>query len=86
MYYGTDIVLDGEVCIVDFNGKEDWNKIVSEAKRKNYTIYNPKYICFDILTVQEFFGFKQSKDSDDDLGGICHGFWFYGRGSVCCFG
>lgn len=60
IYYGTDIVLDGEVCIIDEKGKEDWNRIVSEAKRKNHTIYNPKYICFDILTLDEFYGFKQS--------------------------
>lgn len=60
LYYGTDIVIDGEVCIVDENGKEDWNRIVSEAKRKNHIIYNPRYICFDIMTKEQFYGFKQS--------------------------
>lgn len=60
LYYGKDIILDGEVCIIDYNGKEDWNRAVSEAKRKNHTIYNPRYVCFDILTPDEFYGIKQS--------------------------
>ena len=59
-YYGTDIVLDGEICVINPDGKEDWNRAVSEAKRKNHTIYNPMYVCFDILSLDEFYGFKQS--------------------------
>lgn len=60
-YYGTNIVLDGEICIIDPNGKEDWNRAVSEAKRKDHTIYNPMYICFDILTQDEFYGLSDSR-------------------------
>lgn len=60
LYYGTDIVLDGEICVINPDGKEDWNRAVSEAKRKNHTIYNPMYVCFDILSLDEFYGFKQS--------------------------
>jgi len=60
LYKGVDIVLDGEICVINPDGKEDWNRAVSEAKRKNHTIYNPMYVCFDILTLDEFYGFKQS--------------------------
>lgn len=49
-----DTILDGEVCIVDENGKEDFTSIQKEIRRKNHTIPNPKYIVFDILSTQEF--------------------------------
>lgn len=47
-------VLDGEVCIVDENGKEDFQSIMKEIKRKDHTIQNPMYILFDYLTLDEF--------------------------------
>ena len=28
-YFGQNVVFDGEVCIVDSTGKEDWNRAVS---------------------------------------------------------
>ena len=49
-----DIILDGEMCIVDNNGIEDFNTVVGDIKRKNYTIQNPKFIIFDVLTHSEF--------------------------------
>lgn len=50
-----EFVLDGECCIVDINGDEDFISIVSEIKRKNWTIQNPCYKVFDCLTLEEFF-------------------------------
>lgn len=47
-------VLDGELCIVDENGKEDFTAISSEYNRKNHTIERPKYFVFDMLTRDEF--------------------------------
>ena len=47
------LVLDGELCIME-NGKENFKQSVSEIKRKNHTIENPKYMVFDILTLEEF--------------------------------
>lgn len=61
-YFGQNVVLDGECCLIDANGKEDWNGIVSEIKRKNHTMSNPKYIIFDFLTLEEFSGMKPSHD------------------------
>ena len=49
-----NFVLDGECCIVDNNGDEDFIKIVSEIKRKNWTIENPRYMVFDCLDLDEF--------------------------------
>lgn len=61
-YFGQDVVFDGECCLVDKDGKEDWNGIISEIKRKNFTMQNPKYIIFDFLTLDEFSGLKASHD------------------------
>ena len=61
-FYGQNIVFDGEACIVDQNGKEDWNNIISEIKRKDYTMEHPKYFIFDFLTLDEFTGLKKSHD------------------------
>lgn len=47
-------VLDGEVCILDQNGNEDFQSIIKEIKRKDHTIENPFYYIFDLLTMNEF--------------------------------
>jgi DNA ligase 1 len=49
-----DIILDGEICMVDENGKEDFQGIIKEIKRKNHTIKRPKFLVFDALTHTEF--------------------------------
>lgn len=56
-----DCVLDGEVCIVDENGQEDFTSIQKEIRRKNHTIPNPKYFVFDILTHDEFLNKKSEQ-------------------------
>ncbi len=53
-------VLDGEVCIVDDNGDEDFTGIIKEIKRKDHTIKSPYYWMFDMLTMEEFSS-KKSK-------------------------
>jgi DNA ligase-1 len=49
-----DFVLDGEICMMDENGDEDFQGIMKQIKRKDHTIENPKYIVFDCLTLEEF--------------------------------
>ena len=49
-----NFVLDGEMCVVDSDGNEDYKSIVSQIKRKDYTIEDPTYIVFDALTLNEF--------------------------------
>ena len=46
-------VFDGEICIVK-NGKEDFSGIMSEIRKKDHTIENPKYFLFDLLSHDEF--------------------------------
>ena len=49
-----NMVFDGEVCVVDENGTEDFQGIMKEIKRKGHTIQNPKYKVFDYLMLDEF--------------------------------
>ena len=49
-----DTVLDGEVCMMNEAGQEDFQGIIKEIGRKNHTIKNPKYLVFDCLTLEEF--------------------------------
>lgn len=49
-----DFVLDGEMCLVDENGDEDFQAIMKEIKRKDHTIKNPKFYVIDVLTLDEF--------------------------------
>jgi DNA ligase-1 len=47
-------VLDGELCIIDDSGAEDFKAAVSQIKRKDYTIENPRYKIFDMLPLNDF--------------------------------
>jgi DNA ligase-1 len=49
-------VLDGEICIMDKDGNENFHGLMKEVTRKNHTIENPRYNVFDILTRDEFDG------------------------------
>lgn len=47
-------VFDGEMCIVDSMGNENFKAITKEITRKNHTIQNPRYKVFDMMTLDEF--------------------------------
>lgn len=55
-------VIDGEICIVDANGLEQFQGIMSELGRKNHTIENPKYMIFDMIPYDVFFGISNDDD------------------------
>ena len=55
-----EYVLDGEVCIMDENGNENFQGLMKEVTRKGHTIENPRYNVFDILTLDEFNGNETS--------------------------
>lgn len=50
----TGVVFDGEACIVDSDGNENFQAILKEYNRKNHTIKNPKYKIFDMISFEEF--------------------------------
>ncbi len=49
-----DKVLDGEICLVDKDGNEDFQGIMKQIRRKAHTIFNPKYLVFDIIDGSAF--------------------------------
>ena len=49
-----NIVLDGELCIVDEDGNEDFTSVIKEIRRKDHTIKTPVFKVFDSLTIKEF--------------------------------
>jgi|TARA_R110002020_G_scaffold314978_6_gene530176 DNA ligase-1 len=60
----NNIVLDGELCIVDKNGDEDFQSVMKEINKKNHTIENPLFQVFDFLTLDEF----NSQNGEIELG------------------
>jgi len=49
-----NFVLDGEICLLDDKGNDDFQGIMKQIKRKDHTIQKPQFIVFDYLTLQEF--------------------------------
>lgn len=66
-YFGKDVVFDGEACVIDPRGKEDWNRAISEYRTKNHTVVNPRYYIFDFLSLEEFSGLSVSKNYIDRI-------------------
>ncbi len=60
--YLRNIVLDGELCLVDSNGNEDFQGIMKQLKKKDHTIPNPSFKIFDMLTHEEFYSKKGSQN------------------------
>jgi len=56
----TDLVLDGELCLMNEDGSDDFQGILKQIQRKDHTIENPRYQIFDILQAGEFAGEDES--------------------------
>lgn len=56
-------IMDGEICMMDVNGNEDFQSIIKEIKRKDHTIENPMYKIFDFISLDDF----ENKISDNIL-------------------
>ncbi len=59
----SNIVMDGELCMVDKNGDEDFQSIIKEIKRKDHTISNPLFQIFDLISLEDF----ENKTSKEKL-------------------
>jgi DNA ligase-1 len=53
-----NVVLDGELCLVDQNGNEDFQGIMKQLKKKDHTIPNPSFKIFDMISHDEFYSKK----------------------------
>ena len=58
----SDMVLDGELCLVDEDGNEDFQGVMKELRKKDHTIPNPSFKIFDMITIDEFYSKKGQKN------------------------
>jgi DNA ligase-1 len=58
----TNTVLDGELCLVDKDGNEDFQGVMKELRKKDHTIPNPSFKIFDMITIDEFYSKKGQKN------------------------
>jgi len=58
----TDVVFDGELCLVDDNGNEDFQGVMKQLKKKDHTIPNPSFKIFDMISHDEFYNKKGEKN------------------------
>jgi DNA ligase-1 len=49
------VVFDGEICLMDEDGNEDFQGIMKQIKRKDHQIDNPMFKIFDMITAEDFF-------------------------------
>lgn len=54
----NSVVFDGELCLVDDDGNEDFQGIMKQLKKKDHTIPNPSYKIFDMISHDEFYSKK----------------------------
>jgi DNA ligase-1 len=47
-------VFDGEICLMDANGNEDFQGVMKQLRRKDHQIENPIFMIFDMIHKPEF--------------------------------
>ena len=60
-------VFDGEICLVDENGNEDFQGVMKQLRRKDHQIENPAYMMFDMLNIKDFNNQKSEEILSDRL-------------------
>jgi DNA ligase-1 len=50
----VNVTFDGEICLVDGDGNEDFQGVMKQLRRKNHQIKNPAYMIFDMLDNKDF--------------------------------
>ena len=60
-------VFDGEICLVDENGNEDFQGVMKQLRRKDHQIENPAYMMFDMLNIKYFNNQKSEEILSDRL-------------------
>lgn len=58
----TNVVFDGELCLVDDEGNEDFQGVMKQLKKKDHTIPNPSFKIFDMISHDEFYSKKGEKN------------------------
>lgn len=50
-----NVVLDGECCLLNSDGTDDFQGMMKEIRKKDHTIQNAAYRCFDIIPLNKFY-------------------------------
>jgi DNA ligase-1 len=58
----SNVVFDGELCLVDDDGNEDFQGVMKQLKKKDHTIPNPSFKIFDMISHDEFYSKKGEKN------------------------
>lgn len=53
-------VIDGECCLLNSDGTDNFQGMMKEIRRKNHTIQNAAYRCFDIIPMDDFYRKKSN--------------------------
>ena len=54
-------VFDGEICLMDENGNEDFQGVMKELRRKDHQIENPIFMIFDMIYKPDFDNSKSTE-------------------------
>ena len=60
-------VFDGEICLMDEDGNEDFQSVMKELRRKDHQIENPVFMMFDMLHKPDFDKGKSTETLEDRL-------------------
>ena len=67
-YLPPGYVLDGEICIVDEHGADQFQEIMKYIRKKNFTIPNPRYVIFDCIKLEDFDRLQSDETLSQRLG------------------
>ena len=62
-----NVTFDGEICLVNDKGDEDFQGVMKQLRRKDHQIANPAYMVFDMLSNAEFDSCKGNRLLKDRL-------------------
>ena len=75
-------VFDGEICLMDEDGNEDFQSVMKQLRRKDHQIESPVFMMFDMLHKSEF---EQTEHQQNTLSERLHKLrtFIYTDGNVC---
>ena len=52
--HDRNVVFDGELCLMNEDGSDDFQGVMKQIRKKDHTIENPKFKIFDMVSTEEF--------------------------------
>ena len=68
-HFSNGYVLDGELCLYDpKTGLEDFKGVTKQMRKKDHIMQNPRYLVFDLLSLEEFQKRSSKRKFSDRIG------------------